>query len=77
MMSSEIRRADTVLTGNIPATTAASRSGGTHAVWLNGIGAQFTGHSSGLSGEQRKAHHKRVLPHAVHLQYQASDFQQN
>ncbi|KAG6360860.1 hypothetical protein INS49_011927 [Diaporthe citri] len=54
-MSSQIQSFDVAFSGSTKATSAgASGSGTTHPAWLIGIGAQFAGHSSGLTGEQRR-----------------------
>lgn len=65
MMSSQIHSFDATFGGSTQApSTGASWNGTTHPAWLNGIGAQFAGHSSGLSGEKRKANHEKVCPNA-------------
>ncbi|POS68538.1 hypothetical protein DHEL01_v213068 [Diaporthe helianthi] len=46
MMSSRIQTFDAAFSGH------AQASGTSHPAWLNGIGAQFEAHSSGLSSEQ-------------------------
>lgn len=64
-MSSQIRSFEATFSEGTLATSAgASGAGTTHPAWLNGIGAQFAVHSSGLSGEQRKANHEKVYSDA-------------
>lgn len=64
MMSSQIQSFDATFGGSTQGTsTGASWDGTAHSAWLNGMGAQFAGHSSGLSGEQHKANHEKVCPH--------------
>lgn len=61
MMSSQIQSFDATFGGSVQAcSTGNSWDGTTDPAWLNGIGAQFAGHSSGLSGEKRKASHDKV-----------------
>lgn len=65
MMSSQIQSLDATFGGSAQASsTGASWNGATHPAWFTGIGAQFAGHSSGLSGEKRKASHDKVCPDA-------------
>lgn len=60
-MSSQIQSFDAAFSqGTLGTSASASGAGTTHPAWLNGIGAQFAVHSSGLSGEQRKASHEKV-----------------
>ena len=61
MMSSQIQSFDAAFGRHTQATSAgASAVSTSDPAWFNGSGAQFTGHSSGLSGEKRKAGHKKV-----------------
>lgn len=63
MISSQIQSFDAAFGGSSQtSSTGASWNGTRHPAWLNGIGAQFAGHSSGLSGEQQKANHEKVCP---------------
>lgn len=65
MASSQIQSLDTRLRGVARiASTGTSGTGTMHPGRLNGIGAQFTVHPSGLSGEQRGANHGKVCSEA-------------
>lgn len=65
MASSQIQSLDTRLRGVTRTTSTGTSGTGTMHPWrLNGIGAQFTVHSSGLSGERRGANHEKVCSEA-------------
>lgn len=61
MMSTQIQSFDAAFSGRTPAmSSGASDAGTSYPAWLNGMGAQFAAHSSGLSGEQRRANYGKV-----------------
>lgn len=69
MISSQIQSFDAAFGGSSQTSSTGASwngtwNGTTHPAWLNGIGAQFAGHSSGLSGEKRKVNNEKLCPDA-------------
>lgn len=64
MMPYHVESVDAAFSDGTQATSpGASGTGAMPSAWLNGIGAQFAGHSNGLSGEQRKVNYQKVGSH--------------
>lgn len=54
-MSTQIQSFDAAFSvRNQDMSSRTSAAGTSDPIWLNGMGAQFAAHSSGLSGEQRR-----------------------